>query len=58
MASFNMRVVAEYDLTIDADDEDEALELAERYVQLGQETDIDVNAEIRSSDDDDEDDDY
>lgn len=52
MAEYNLRVIAEYDLTIEAEDEDEALELAARFVELGQEVPIEVNAEVLSSDED------
>lgn len=59
MASYDIRVVAEYNLSIEADDEAEAIELAERYVELGQEVPDEVSSEVTGSeeeDDEDEDD--
>ncbi len=52
MTNYNMRVIAEYDLTIEAEDGDEALELATRFVKLGQELPTEINAEILDSDED------
>lgn len=56
---YQIRVVAEYDLTIEAEDEDEAIDLAERYVDQGQEVPDEVNSEVLGvEEDDDEDADY
>ena len=55
--SYDIRVTATYDLTIEAEDEDEAIELAERYVRAGQELPADVESEVLGSDEDDEDED-
>lgn len=55
--TYSIRVVAEYDLTIEAEDEDEAIELAERYVEQGQEVPDEVHSEVLDVEEDDEDED-
>lgn len=54
--SYDIRVIATYDLTIEAEDEDEAIELAERYVRAGQEFPDDVESEVLGAEEDEEDD--
>lgn len=53
--SYDIRVIATYDLTIEAEDEDEAIEFAERYVRAGQELPDDVESEVLGSDEDEDD---
>lgn len=60
--TYDIRVTATYDLTIEAEDEDEAIELAERYVEQGQEVPDEVESEVlgaeEDEDEDDDDEDY